>query len=263
MAIGRRVEDVHFARRRVAHGHHGTAATIEIQGFLTAELAHFRREFIVAHADGDAGLASIHDEDRQPGPRRIQAHGGSRVAGFSAVRNHRASVDQQGVAAHHFPIIGPRARQRFNRHRLIFVDDKTGLRTGAGGPDFSIRHRRAVGERPEVGAIRGIGALAVVDAARPEKAAVDDEIKMFARGNLRRLSKSIEAYYRDQFVPKLKQSGSSEVPLAEVSSKIRELLTQEKVSELLVSWLQTLRSEGHVHIPGVTSSANDPGVQSQ
>ncbi len=76
-------------------------------------------------------------------------------------------------------------------------------------------------------------------------------------------SKSIEAYYRDQFVPKLKQAGSSEVPLAEVSNKIRELLTQEKVSELLVSWLQTLRSEGHVHIPGVTPSDSDPGVQSQ
>jgi hypothetical protein len=76
-------------------------------------------------------------------------------------------------------------------------------------------------------------------------------------------SKSIEAYYRDQFVPKVKQSGVSEVPLAEVSSRIRELLTQQKVSELLVSWLQTLRSEGHVHFPGVTPSANDPGVQSQ
>jgi peptidyl-prolyl cis-trans isomerase SurA len=76
-------------------------------------------------------------------------------------------------------------------------------------------------------------------------------------------SKSIEAYYRDQFVPKLKQSGASEVPLADVSAKIRELLTQEKVSELLVSWLQTLRSEGQVHIPGVTPSANDPGVRSQ
>jgi len=74
-------------------------------------------------------------------------------------------------------------------------------------------------------------------------------------------SKSIEAYYRDQFVPKLKQSGASEVPLAEVSAKIREVLTEEKVSELLVSWLQTLRSEGQVHIPG--PSANDPGVQSQ
>ncbi|MGD0268836.1 MAG: SurA N-terminal domain-containing protein [Candidatus Sulfotelmatobacter sp.] len=76
-------------------------------------------------------------------------------------------------------------------------------------------------------------------------------------------SKSIEAYYREQFVPKLKQSGASEISLAEVSGKIRELLTEQKVSELLVSWLQTLRSEGQVRTPGVTSSANDPGVQSR
>ena len=76
-------------------------------------------------------------------------------------------------------------------------------------------------------------------------------------------SKSIEAYYRDQFVPKLKQAGASEVPLAEVSAKIRELLTEEKVSELLVSWLQNLRSEGQVHLPGVTPSASDEGVRSQ
>jgi len=76
-------------------------------------------------------------------------------------------------------------------------------------------------------------------------------------------SKSIEAYYRDQFVPKLKQAGAAEVPLAEVSARIRELLTQEKVSQMLVSWLQTLRSEGQVHIPGVSPSVNDSGVQSQ
>jgi hypothetical protein len=76
-------------------------------------------------------------------------------------------------------------------------------------------------------------------------------------------SKSIESYYRDQFVPKLKQAGASEVPLADVSAKIRELLTQEKVSELLVSWLQNLRSEGHVRVPGVAPSAGDAGVQSQ
>jgi hypothetical protein len=77
-------------------------------------------------------------------------------------------------------------------------------------------------------------------------------------------SKSIEAYYRDQFVPKLRQAGASEVPLTEVSGKIRELLTQEKVSEMLVSWLQTLRSEGQVHVPGVaSSSSSDSRVQSQ
>src|SRR5580700_50847 len=76
-------------------------------------------------------------------------------------------------------------------------------------------------------------------------------------------SKSIEAYYRDQFVPKFKQSGASAAPLAEVSAKIRELLTEQKVSELLVSWLQTLRSESQVRLPGVTPSSNDPGVRSQ
>jgi len=52
----------------------------------------------------------------------------------------------------------------------------------------------------------------------------------------------------------LKQAGASQVPLADVSVKIRELLTQQKVSELLVSWLQTLRSESKVSIPGVGES---------
>jgi peptidyl-prolyl cis-trans isomerase SurA len=76
-------------------------------------------------------------------------------------------------------------------------------------------------------------------------------------------SKSIEAYYRDQFVPQLKQTGSREVPLADVSVKIRELLTEKRVNELLVSWLQTLRSEGQVHLPGVSPLANEGGVRSQ
>lgn len=73
-------------------------------------------------------------------------------------------------------------------------------------------------------------------------------------------SKSIEAYYRDQFVPQLRQSGSGEVPLSDVSARIREVLTQKKVNELLISWLQTLRSEGKVHIPAV---GNDGGAQPQ
>ncbi len=76
-------------------------------------------------------------------------------------------------------------------------------------------------------------------------------------------SKSIEAYYRDKFVPQLKQSGATaEVPLADVSSKIRELLTQQKMNELLVSWLQNLRSESKVTIAQVARPAIQ-GVQSQ
>jgi len=76
-------------------------------------------------------------------------------------------------------------------------------------------------------------------------------------------SKSIEAYYRDQFIPKLKQSGVAEPPLEEVSAKIRELLTEQKVDEMLVSWLQTLRSEGHVRLPDGSPYSNNPGAQSQ
>jgi peptidyl-prolyl cis-trans isomerase SurA len=75
-------------------------------------------------------------------------------------------------------------------------------------------------------------------------------------------AKSIEAYYRDKFVPQLKQSGAEEVPLGEVSAKIRELLTQEKVNELLISWLQSLRAESQVRLPGV-APPNEPGVQSR
>jgi peptidyl-prolyl cis-trans isomerase SurA len=75
-------------------------------------------------------------------------------------------------------------------------------------------------------------------------------------------SKSIEAYYRDKFVPQLKEAGAQEVPLADVSGKIRELLTQEKVSELMVSWLQSLRSESKVSIAGL-SEAPEEGVQSR
>lgn len=70
-------------------------------------------------------------------------------------------------------------------------------------------------------------------------------------------SKSIEAYYRDKFVPQLKQSGAGDVPLAEVSSQIRELLTEEKVSELMVSWLHSLRSESKVTVPGAPGAASE------
>jgi hypothetical protein len=74
-------------------------------------------------------------------------------------------------------------------------------------------------------------------------------------------SKSIEAYYREKFVPQLKQSEVADVPPAEVAAKIRELLTEEKVNELMVSWLQSLRSESKVSVPG--SSGSTDGVQSR
>ena len=64
-------------------------------------------------------------------------------------------------------------------------------------------------------------------------------------------SKTIEAYYREKFVPQLKQSDRGGSSSADVAAKIRELLTQEKVNELMVSWLQSLRSESKVSVPGL------------
>jgi len=75
-------------------------------------------------------------------------------------------------------------------------------------------------------------------------------------------SKSIEAYYRDKFVPQLRQNGSGDVPLADVSGQIREILTQERVSELMVSWLQSLRAESKVSLPSISESP-DQGVQTR
>jgi hypothetical protein len=75
-------------------------------------------------------------------------------------------------------------------------------------------------------------------------------------------SKSVEAYYREKFIPQLKESIAPEAPPAEVAAKIRELLTEEKVNELMVSWLQSLRSESKVNVPAMNGSAGD-GVQTR
>jgi hypothetical protein len=74
-------------------------------------------------------------------------------------------------------------------------------------------------------------------------------------------SKTIEAYYREKFVPRWKPSIAPDAPPAEVAAKIRELLTEERVNELMVSWLQSLRSESKVSMPG-RSGAGD-GVQTR
>lgn len=74
-------------------------------------------------------------------------------------------------------------------------------------------------------------------------------------------SKTVEAYYREKFVPQLKQSIVEAVPSTDVAAKIRELLTEQKVNELMVSWLQSLRSESKVSVPGLGGAGD--GVQTR
>lgn len=59
-------------------------------------------------------------------------------------------------------------------------------------------------------------------------------------------SKSIESYYNQELLPQLRQSGAGQVPLAEVTPKIKELLIQQKMNQMLIAWLQDLRSGSEI-----------------
>ena len=68
-------------------------------------------------------------------------------------------------------------------------------------------------------------------------------------------SKSIESYYQQELLPQLQQSGAQNVPLAEVTGKIKELLTQKKISQLLTTWLHNLRAGSEIRAEALTPAS--------
>ncbi len=68
-------------------------------------------------------------------------------------------------------------------------------------------------------------------------------------------AKSIESYYQQSLLPQLRQSGANEVPLADVTPRIKELLTQQKLDQLLTAWLENLRATSEIR------TQLDPGDQ--
>jgi peptidyl-prolyl cis-trans isomerase SurA len=58
----------------------------------------------------------------------------------------------------------------------------------------------------------------------------------------------IAAYYNKTLVPQFHDKTVKPPPLADVSSRIEEILLQQRVSSLLLEWLQSLKSEGSVSI---------------
>jgi hypothetical protein len=54
----------------------------------------------------------------------------------------------------------------------------------------------------------------------------------------------VEKYYREQIIPKL--PASNPLSVNEAAPKIREILIQEKINQLLNSWLETLRSQARI-----------------
>ncbi len=58
----------------------------------------------------------------------------------------------------------------------------------------------------------------------------------------------IADYYNKTLIPQLHNKGIKPPALADVSSRIEEVLLQQRVSSLLLEWLQSLKSEGSVSI---------------
>jgi hypothetical protein len=69
----------------------------------------------------------------------------------------------------------------------------------------------------------------------------------------------VENYYKEQLLPK--SSSAQAITLQEAAPKIREVLTQQKINQLLTSWLETLRSQAQIRmlVPGFpTTQAAQP-----
>jgi peptidyl-prolyl cis-trans isomerase SurA len=62
------------------------------------------------------------------------------------------------------------------------------------------------------------------------------------RGEVQIDQKSIESYYNQDLLPQLDESGGKHIPLAKATPQIKEILTQRKMNQLLVAWLQNLRA---------------------
>lgn len=58
----------------------------------------------------------------------------------------------------------------------------------------------------------------------------------------------IARYYQTVYEPAMHAKRARPAPLAEVTPQIREILTQQKLTDLTATWLQTLRAQANIQI---------------
>jgi hypothetical protein len=87
-------------------------------------------------------------------------------------------------------------------------------------------------------------------------------IEVRLRPNVHVQDEDVEAYYHEQLIPDLEKNGGSVIAFTDVAPRIRELLTQQRMDEMLDVWLHNLRQQADIHssvtIPGVNAPENDP-----
>lgn len=89
-------------------------------------------------------------------------------------------------------------------------------------------------------------------------------IEVRLRPNVHIDQEEIETYYNDRLLPDLQANGEKPVPLEEVAPRIRELLTEQHIDELLDIWLHNLRQQASIRstvsIPGINAPEQVRGV---
>jgi len=82
-------------------------------------------------------------------------------------------------------------------------------------------------------------------------------IEVRLRPNVRINDEEVESYYKNQLVPDIQQNAGKVMPLEQVKPRIQELLTQQRMDELLDAWLHNLRQQADIRsavkIPGVNA----------
>jgi peptidyl-prolyl cis-trans isomerase SurA len=71
----------------------------------------------------------------------------------------------------------------------------------------------------------------------------------------------LESYYQKTFVPQLRKSGTSEAELPQlqkVEDRIRQILAEQRVNDILTSWVQSLRAQANIRRIPAKAIENNP-----
>ena len=83
-------------------------------------------------------------------------------------------------------------------------------------------------------------------------------VEVRLRPNVHINDDEIDGYYKNQLIPDLQKNGGKIIPLDEVKTRIHELLTQQRIDELLDAWLHNLRQQAEIRSNIKISGVNAP-----
>jgi hypothetical protein len=81
------------------------------------------------------------------------------------------------------------------------------------------------------------------------------------RPNIQIDEASVASYYKEKFGPTTSQAGTTPPP--EIAVKIKQILTEQKMNDLMSAWLQSLRSEGEIRTFSTSNTAAPPGGEAR